>query len=314
MSSTLAEPLYQLLRQIRRPVTIREIIASCLRNIYTRADGRVPRPPGELMEAVMTSEVYIGDIRCVIYLPPNSEIRPLLLYFHGGAFVVGSTEDVDYIARRICFDNSVTVISINYSLAPEHMFPSALHDCLSVYNWSTENASDLGIDASRVYLAGDSAGGNLAAALSLQLHKQGRDAQGLVMLAPWLDMYVEKYDSYSRSAYDGIVMDAAYLGYARASYAKFDEWTNSLVSPQMASIEDFPPTIALVGTEDPLHDQVVGFGEKAKSRNRQDIEIVVYEGMPHSFYQFPGLFEQENDCFEQIARFLGEQATGWASD
>ncbi len=317
MSLTPAEPLYQLLRHIRRPVAIRDILASCLRHVYmgdpfAGNPAAVPRPPGELLEGVMTSEVYIGNIRCLIYLPPNSEIRPLLLYFHGGAFVVGCTEDTDYIARRICFDSNVTVISVNYRLAPEHMFPSALNDCQAVYDWSTEAAADLGIDSTRVYLAGDSAGGNLAAALALQLHKKGRDVQALVMLAPWLDMYVEKYDSYGRLAYDGLVMDAAYLGYARASYARFDEWTNVLVSPQMAAIEDFPPTIALVGTEDPLLDQVVAFGDRAKARGRSDIEIKVYEGMPHCFYSFPGLFQEEQDCFSQISRFLDAQASMWS--
>lgn len=296
---------------------MRDIIATCLRHVYMgdpfSGETKLPRPPQELFEAVMTSEMLVGDIRCRIYLPPNSEIRPLMLYFHGGAFVVGDFEDTDFIARRLCLDSNITVISVNYRLSPEHMFPAALTDCREVLEWAIEAASDLGIDAQRIFLAGDSAGGNLAAALALQLHKLGRDVQGLVLLAPWLDMYVEKYESYSNFAYDGIVMDAAYLGYARASYAKFAEWTNQLVSPQMAAIEDFPPTLAVVGTDDPLVDQVRMFADRAKERGRTDIEAVIYQGMPHAFYQFPRLFKEEADCFSRIAQFLDAQASAWVS-
>ena len=316
MTPNPAEPLYQVLKRIRRPLAVKDILASCLRHVYMGdpfKDGGIPEPPRELFEGVLTSEVQIGDLRCVIYSPPSSEIRPLLVYMHGGAFVVGCSEDVDYIARRLCFDNSLTVISVNYRLAPEHMFPAALNDCFAVYDWACSSAADLGIDRQRIYLAGDSAGANLAASLALQLHKQAKDVQGLIMLAPWLDMYVEQYDSFTRLAYDDVVVDAPYLGFARACYAKFADWANPLVSPQMAAIEDFPPTIAFGGSQDPLVDQVSAFAARAKDQGCKHIEAVIYQGMPHCFYSFPNLFAEERDCFARISRFLEGRESLWSS-
>lgn len=313
-----AEPLYRLISRIRKPAAVKDILASCLRSVYTNdpfaGKEGLPPPPQELFDGVMTGEVVINDIRCVIYLPPSSEIRPLLLYMHGGAFVVGCSEDTDYITRRLCFDCNITVISVNYRLAPENMFPTAIIDCATVLKWATENAADLGIDASRIYLGGDSAGGNLAAALALQLQKRAQDVQGLILLAPWLDMYVEKYPSYSKFAYDNIVMDAAYLGFARAAYAKFDDWNNPMVSPLMANIQDFPPAIMIIGTEDPLADQVMALASRARAQGRNDIRPVVYPDMPHSFYAFPHLFSEERDCFARISEFIEHTRSAWSGD
>lgn len=313
-----AQPLYDLIKRIRNPAAPKDILASCLRNVYAKdpfaGKNALPPPPGELFQAVMTGEVVINDTRCVIYLPPSSEIRPLLVYMHGGAFVVGCSEDADYITRRLCYECNVTVISVNYRLAPEHMFPAALIDCATVLDWAVNNAADLGIDASRIFLGGDSAGGNLAASLSLQLHRSGRQVQGLVLLAPWLDMYVEKYNSYSKYAYDNLVVDAAYLGFARAAYAKFDEWNNPLVSPLMANIQDFPPLIMAVGTEDPLADQVTAFASRARAQGRTDFQFAVYPDMPHAFYSFPNLFKEELDCFSRIGEFMELSRSAWTSN
>lgn len=124
------------------------------------------------------------------------------------------------------------------------------------------------------------------------------------MLAPWLDMAVESYESYNHLAPQGIVFDAAFIGYARAAYVGYEEWLNPLVSPIHAPLKDLPPTLVLIGDQDPFIDQVRLFDKRAKEAGISNIKTVTYCGMPHCFYSFPDLYKEEKDGFETISQFL----------
>ncbi|HEY9773801.1 MAG TPA: alpha/beta hydrolase [Planktothrix sp.] len=301
---TPAEPLYELIRRIRRPATLREMMAACLRSVhmgdpFSCDEGGLPPMPQELIDQVMVSDTTIEDVRCAVYRPKvHNSACPLILYMHGGGFVVGCSEDTEYITRKLCHSNQAVVVSVNYRLAPETPYPGALDDCEKVLRAVIDAADKLQIDASSIHFAGDSAGGNLALALGLKL-ADALPLKGLILLAPWLDMEMEKYESYNRLAPTGIVFDAAFLAYCRASYVGFSDWKNPLVSPLHASLENLPPTIAFIGTEDSLLDQVLQFKAKAAQ-----IEVIVYPGMPHCFYTFPHLFDEEQDCFSRITAFI----------
>jgi acetyl esterase len=302
------EPLYKLIAQIRKPVALREIMAQCLRHIYRGdplSDGKavLPVPPKELFDDVTVKEVMASEIRCAVYSSKRPAVG-LLLYMHGGGFVIGSSEDVDYTARQICKLTGLTVVSVNYRLAPETVFPGALHDCLQALDWAIERSADLALNTSSIFLAGDSAGGNLAASLALLLKQRQRTLAGTILLAPWLDMHVEAYESFNRLAPQGIVYDAGFIGYARGVYARFEEWENPLVSPIFCNLQELPPTIVLVGAEDPLVDQSIQLSEIARDAGCNHIEFVVYEGMPHCFYSFPSLFDEEKDCYKRISLFV----------
>jgi acetyl esterase len=315
-AETAAEPLYNLIRKTRQPAALRELMAACLRSIYmsdpfTSEEDVLPQPPKILFEEVSVSEITTSGIRCVIYSPKKRiQKLPLMLYMHGGGFVIGCSEDTDYITRMLCHSNQVVVVSVNYRLAPETVFPGALSDCELALDAAIGQSSALGIDPTSVYLAGDSAGANLAAALYYRLQQQQQQRRqqesikGLILLAPWLDMEVEAYDSYNRLAPTGIVFDAAFLGYARAAYVGFEQWKNPLVSPLFSSLKDMPPTIALIGTEDPFIDQVLKLKHKALDSDCKQIEIEIYPGMPHCFYSFPDLFVEEQDCYQRISAFI----------
>jgi len=178
-------------------------MASCLRSIYAGDPFRepaqtMPALPAHLRDQVLLSEQTVDGIRCAVYSPkaPGSR-RPMILYMHGGGFVIGCSEDVDYITRTLSYQNNCVVVSVNYRLAPETVFPGALQDCEKVLAWALEHASELNIDSSNFFLAGDSAGGNIAASLAQILTAQERPVLGVIALAPWLDMSVESYDSYN---------------------------------------------------------------------------------------------------------------------
>lgn len=300
------QPLHDLIAKIRQPATLRELMAACLRSAYmgdpfTGDKSAIPANPAYLMEAVTVSENIDSGIRCCIYRPTKQDgPLPAMLYMHGGGFVIGCSEDTDYITRMLCHTNQTVVISINYRLAPEVVFPGALDDCQKVLDWVTTHSNLLDVNSNCIYLAGDSAGANLAAALA----QTNKATKGLVMLAPWLDMAVESYQSYNRLAPRGIVFDAAFLGYARAAYVGYENWKNPLVSPIHAPIKDLPPTLVLIGEEDPFVDQVRLLDKLAKEGGFGHVKTLTYTGMPHCYYSFPDLYKEERETFKTIARFL----------
>jgi acetyl esterase len=305
-----AEPLHSLIRKIRQPATLRELMAACLRSIYMGApfmgeEGILPKLPEELLAEVSLTEYTMPGIRYAVYSPKKANQRlPLMLYMHGGGFVVGCSEDTDYITRMLCHSNQIVVVSVNYSLAPETVFPGALNDCERVLDLAISHSPQLNIDPTHLYFAGDSAGANLAMALCHRLLQHSSSIRGLVLFAPWLDMAVENYDSYNRLAPTGIVFDAAFLGYARAAYVGFEQWKNPLVSPLFSSLVNMPPTITVIGTEDPFIDQVLRLKETALDSGCRQIEFQIYPGMPHCFYLFPNLFSEEQHCYDRISDFI----------
>ncbi|MCA9801252.1 MAG: alpha/beta hydrolase [Cyanobacteria bacterium HKST-UBA02] len=312
MANNERDPLFDLLARIRNPVSYREIIAQCLRHIYmgdpfaSDEGASVPSPGAELMEKVRLTERIIAGLRCVFYAPAASgdEALPVLLYMHGGGFVVGCSEDTDYITRRICFENNLVVVSINYPLAPESVFPEALNRCLNVERELRSNADSFQFDFEELLLCGDSAGANLAAGVALRLSERGTPAAGLIMLAPWLDMNVELYDSFNRLAPDGIVYDAAFVGYARGAYVLHADWNNPLASPLYCDYSKLPPALLVTGTADPVFDQSGAFVSRAQEAGINNVELASFNGMPHCFYSFPGLFAETDECFERIAGFI----------
>ncbi len=125
------QPLYDVLKRIRKPVALRDIMALCLRHVlmgdpFSDSDkNAVPKPDPKYLNEVVLEERDICGLRCAIYRPkqPPKLTTPVMFYMHGGGFVVGCSEDTDYITRRLSYDNQFMVVSINYPLAPESPFP-----------------------------------------------------------------------------------------------------------------------------------------------------------------------------------------------
>src|SRR5215467_2675784 len=180
----------------------------------TAAD--LPKSAAELYPKIGVSEVAVhspaGRIRCQVFSPPASKpgdgARPMMLYLHGGGFTVGQSEDTAYITSRIAAENAMVIVSANYRLAPEWPFPACLDDCLAVLQWMQKNAATLGGDGTRIAVGGDSAGGNLAAALVIKARDEGvSPPQATVLLAPITDFFFEQHESFERLAPLGIVYD-----------------------------------------------------------------------------------------------------------
>ncbi len=153
---------------------------------------------------------------------------------------------------------------------------------------------------------GDSAGGNIAAALPLKARDAGLSVpQAAVLLAPITDFFFEQYESFERLAPLGIVYDTAFIGFIRGAYLVHGRnWGHPYASPTRADLHGYPPTFIATGTADPLVDDNRAFAEKLRAAGGAEVEHLVRDGMPHGFYFFPGMFKQGDQALAAIAAFL----------
>ena len=232
-------------------------------------------------------------------------MRPVLLYLHGGGFTVGSSEDTAYITSRIAAENDVLVVSVNYRLAPEWPFPSGLEDAAAVLEWLRTHAGTIGGDASRIFVGGDSAGGNLAAALPHKVRDEGgQPPEGVLLLCPITDFNVERYDSFERLAPLGIIYDTAFVGYVRGAYVvRHALWSHPHVSPALGDLGAYPPTLIVAGEMDPMIDDNRSFAAKLEAAGR-DVTLAASPGMPHGFYFFPRVQPEGDEAFAAVRRFF----------
>ncbi len=314
-----AAPMYRLLAKMRSPVTLRDLMIHPVRTGYIGqeqpiAATELPRSAAELYPDISVCEVAVpspaGRIRCQVFSPPASSkgggARPMMLYLHGGGFTLGQSEDTAYITSRIAAENAMVVVSTNYRLAPEWPFPACLDDCIAVLQWMQKNGATLGGDGTRIAVGGDSAGGNLAAALVIKARDEGiSPPQAAVLLAPITDFFFEQHESFERLAPFGIVYDTAFIGFIRGAYLVHGKnWAHPHASPARTDLRNYPPTFIATGTADPLVDDNRAFAQKLRAAGGGKVEHFIREGMPHGLYFFPGIFEQGDEAFAAIAMFL----------
>jgi acetyl esterase len=198
-----------------------------------------------------------SPVRARHYRPTIDGAAPLLVFFHGGGFVVGDIESHDGLCRMICRDAAIHVLSVDYRLAPEHKAPAAVDDCIAAYRWALEHAAELGADPSRIGVGGDSAGGNLAALVALRSRDEGIEQPALqVLLYPVLDLSEETRsrklfsDGYFLSKGDRDWFTDLYLGGTDLAA------DNARVSPlNAADLSGLAPALVLTAGFDPLRDE-----------------------------------------------------------
>ena len=310
-----AAAYYELLARLRRPLTLREIMIAPVRSGYIGAAGAPP--PGPLPPAAATlypevrvSEVAVpgpaGPIRCQVFAPPGNGPFPMLLYAHGGGFTVGSSEDTAYLTSRLAQEAGVLVVSLNYRLAPEWPFPAALEDCLAALDWMRGGgAAAFGGDPERIAVAGDSAGGNFAAALPLYARDHGaRPPEAVLLLCPITDFEVEKHESFERLAPLGIIYDTAFVGFVRGAYVVHRRlWGHPHVSPAGGDLAGYPPTLVVSGEADPMIDDNRAFVARVRAAGGR-AEHFVRPAMPHGYYFFPKLLKEGDEAMEAASAFL----------
>lgn len=248
-----------------------------------------------------------GDVPVRIYTPVDAGASGLLVYFHGGAFFLGSLDTHDHVARSLARETGHRVISVGYRRAPEAAFPSGLEDCYAVVRWAAEQGSSLGWDGGNLAIAGDSSGGTFAAAIAAMAHDDGFDAithQILFYPSLDLDFDVDRYPSMRENAV-GYGLETAGLKPFNAFYIDSGaDPADPLVSPiKRDDLTGLPPALVITAEHDPMRDEGELYGRRLQQAG---VETTVsrYDGANHGFVQNFSWIPEFQQAFTETAAFL----------
>ena len=224
----------------------------------------------------------------------------LIVYFHGGGFCIGSIGLMDNVARELAHCSDAAVISVEYRLAPEHPYPAGLDDCEKVTRWALANASRFGASPDKVVVAGESAGGNLSAAITLRLRGDAPALAAQVLMYPCVDGFDRRHPS--REQFDGIIIDTS-TGRIGAMYTGGKNLEDDpFVAPLRAeSLAGLPPAIVVLGGCDPLRDEGRLYARRLYDEG-VEVEEICFAGQPHGFVNLE--FPAAAKAFERIGGFL----------
>jgi phosphinothricin tripeptide acetyl hydrolase len=265
---------------------------------YERAEKVFPTPPEVKVERVSAPVAPAEWLR-----PPGAVAGRVVLYLHGGGYVIGSTRSHRHLAAAIAAAGQASALLLDYRLAPEHPYPAAVDDATAAYRWLLEQ----GVAPGHVVIGGDSAGGGLTVATLLAL----RDARlplpaGGVCISPWVDLTFSGASYRTRAAVDPIVkrpgideMARAYLGATAAQ--------TPLASPLFADLRGLPPLLIHVGSDEVLLDDAVQLADRAKTAG-VDATLEVWDRMIHVWHWFLPMLDEAQGAVDGIGRFIQSRA------
>jgi acetyl esterase len=252
-----------------------------------------------------------GDVPVRVYKPTSAHAHPVIVYFHGGAFFLGSVNTHDHIARALANATECVVVSVDYRLAPEHAFPAGLEDCYAAVQWIAENGRDpangIGWDGRTLAVMGDSSGANFAAAVAAMAVDAGLTSithQVLYYPSLDLDFDVERYESLKTNAV-GNGLETAMLKPFNAFYVNSGaDPANPLVSPlKRTNLAGLPPALIVTAECDPLRDEGELYGHNLAQAG-VPATVRRYASAGHGFVQHFSWLPEFQRVFVETADFL----------
>jgi acetyl esterase len=283
--------------------------AEARRQYRERATYTQPQRPDVALAKDIAIPAEHGQIPARYFRAQGSgpaELLPVLVFFHGGGWVIGDLETHETLCRELANGAGCAVVSVDYRLAPEHCFPAAAQDAFAAVRWVAQNAGELGVDVSRIAVGGDSAGGNLAAVAALE----ARDAAGpplcfQLLIYPVTDAR-RGSESY-RTLATGYALGAESMAYFCGQYlgegnpALADDWRVSpLVHPDLSGL---PPALVVVAGYDPLHDEGVQYADQLSAAGNT-ATLVSFERQMHGFILMGGMIDEANTAVQICAAQL----------
>ena len=248
-----------------------------------------------------------GKILIRIYTPHEpapGELLPILVFYHGGGFVIGSLDSYDNLCRAIANRTDCIVVSVDYRLAPEHKFPAAVDDALEAYQWVIDHAGELDGDAGRMAIGGDSAGGNITAVTAIGIRDEGYMAPLLQILIYPVAGGAPETPSHYEFAEGLLLTRASILWFYDQYLDRPEDATDPRFAPLLADdLSDLPPALVIVAGHDPLRDEGIAYADRLGQAG-VEAELVNYEGMVHGFLSLADAVDQGKLAIDRVATAL----------
>lgn len=250
-----------------------------------------------------------GDIPVRVYTPDAPAPRPALIYFHGGGWVVCDLDTHDVVCTAIAHRAGAVVVAVDYRLAPEHKFPAAVIDSYAATAWVSSNAKKLGIDPQRISVGGDSAGGNLAAVVSLKSRDEDGPAIAFqIMVYPVTDLSSFATGSYQEFAADHYLTKSE-MEWFRSHYLRsMEDARDPHASPLLTlDLSELPPALIITAECDPLRDEGQAYAKRLADAG-VPVTYTCYPGMIHPFFSLSGVIPQAFEAIQQVANAVAASA------
>jgi len=234
-----------------------------------------------------------GAIPIRIYTSQGRVPKPVLVYFHGGGWVLGSLETHDILCRSLTNGAGCILVSVDYRLAPEHKFPAAPEDCYAATKWVAANATSFGGDAGRLAVGGDSAGGNLAAAVALMARDRGGPKLSFQLLFYPAISAANDTPSQKEFTEDGLILSKPDMDWFWGHYLNASaDRENPYACPNKAkSLAGLPPALVQTTSHDPLRDEGEAYAEQMRKAGVK-VTLTRYDGVTHGFVSFADALDQ----------------------
>lgn len=275
----------------------------------SRADIREIIPltgvPAQLAEVLNTTVPGAdGDVAVRVYRPGGDGAQPGVVYFHGGGWVIGDLDTHDATCRDLAAGSGATVVAVDFRRAPEHRFPAALDDALTVVRHLTDGAGAFGVDPARVAVAGDSAGGNLAAVVAQQMHAAGTRLAFQALIYPVTDAASVGGTASYREFGEGYFLTQRDMQFFVDSYAAGADLTDPRLSPLAAAdLAGLPPAAVVLAEADPLRDEGRAYAERLRAAG-VPVEVREFPGQVHPFVALGGLIDDAIEARRWLAERL----------
>jgi len=278
-------------------------------DIFQTVLGGRPAPVGEIIDRTIAGPA--GRMRVRLYRPAGTVARllPTILYFHGGGWVIGSLEGYDLPCRFFCARTGCAVVAVDYRLAPEHKFPAAVDDAVASFHWLAEQAVGLGMDPARIVVAGDSAGGTLAAVVSQLVRGQPRAPCLQWLIYPATDLAADTPSH--RSCAKGFLLTQDDMAWFRDQYLnEAGEVADPRVSPLGApDLAGLPPALVFTTGFDPLRDEGQAYADRLAAAGVKTIHRE-FDSLIHGFVGMRGALQAAARAMDDMVAGLRHELAG----